>query len=586
MIIPQNSALAGIGKMYRLFDATYRRRFNGLVFLTFLGSLADLIGLSFLIPLIGLVLSDSFYNKLLAHFPGLFDTGRETILLWASGVFFMIILVKNLFILWIYRLQTSFVKDFFIHSSFKMMERVYRRSLEEMDTKASYEWANKLTFQQGTLSNIVILPSLVIINEGLVIIFSTVLVCVWNYKLFLLLAAVLLPTVGVFYKRVKQVSRKASKEKNDTIVQMHHRAQDMIKGYTDIKIAGTERNFISRFMDRVRSFAILQEKTDFLVYVPGRIIEAGIFLCALIILLYSVLVLKDTESLVTTIGLFSVIAYRVTPSINRIVSAMGHIDSGMFILDDPDFKEEDSADETTVLPVTFDHTIQFNDVSFSYPGQQHLVLNHCSFTISKGDRVGIVGRSGSGKSTLIKHLLGYLQPHAGSIQIDGVPLKPKHLRGWWKLLGYVRQDVFIMDTTIAGNIALGEDRGDIDYPKLTRAIEAASLGEFVRAREGGVNSMITEAGNNLSGGQKQRIAIARALYKGAQILVFDEATSSLDAQTEAEINETIQQLKNTNITIIIIAHRQSSLQQCNKILELEAGAISNVYSYQQFADKY
>jgi ABC-type bacteriocin/lantibiotic exporter with double-glycine peptidase domain len=143
-----------------------------------------------------------------------------------------------------------------------------------------------------------------------------------------------------------------------------------------------------------------------------------------------------------------------------------------------------------------------------------------------------------------------------------------------------------MDTTIAGNIALGEDRGDIDYPKLTRAIEAASLGEFVRAREGGVNSMITEAGNNLSGGQKQRIAIARALYKGAQILVFDEATSSLDAQTEAEINETIQQLKNTNITIIIIAHRQSSLQQCNKILELEAGAISNVYSYQQFADKY
>jgi ABC-type bacteriocin/lantibiotic exporter with double-glycine peptidase domain len=482
-------------------------------------------------------------------------------------------------------LQTGFVKDFFIHSSGKMIERVYGRSLEEMNTKASYEWANKLTFQQGTLCSIVILPSLVIINEGLIILFSTVLVCVLDYRLLLLLALVLIPALGIFYRRIKLVSRNAGKKKNEMIVDMNHHAQDMIKGYTDIKIAGTERRFIDRFIGKANFFAALQQKTDFLVYVPGRIIEGAIFLCALIILLYCVLVLKDTEKLIATIGMFSVIAYRVTPSINRIVSAMNHIDSGMFVLDDPDFKNDNDDIVRTSKPVKFNQTIQLTDVSYSYPGQSRMVLDSCSLTISKGDRVGVVGQSGAGKSTLIKLVLGYIQPTGGYIFIDGKPLTTQHLAGWWQQIGYVRQDVFVMDTTIAENIALGEDKASIDTMRLNKAIDAASLRTFIDAREGGVYSMITEMGNNLSGGQKQRIAIARALYKGAQVLVFDEATSSLDAQTEAEINETIQGLSDS-LTIIIIAHRLTSLQHCNKILELEAGAIGNVYSYQQFVDRY
>lgn len=584
--MPTNtSSIAAIRNMYRLFDKAFKKRFKWLVASTFFSSLADLVGLSFLIPVIGLVLTNDFYSRIVQRLPFLSGTTQEKLLIYASAIFFAIIVIKNLFILFVNKLQVRFVNDFYEHSSLQMMDKIYNRSLAEITETPSYILANKLSHLQVALCNATIIPALVVINEAIIIILSIVLVCAWNWQLFLLMAVILIPCLGIFYKGIKERSRKSGAEKNALMVSLNQHAQNMIHGYTDIKIAGTENNFKNAYQQKVKRLSVLQRITDFLVFVPARLIETAIFLCIIIILLYSVLVLEDTTHLVTTIGLFSVIAYRITPSMQRIVLAMNNINATSFIVNDPDFLPTEKTTPTGLPSLQFERQIQFANVSYSYPSQQRSVLQNCSFSIAKGEKLGIIGASGAGKSTLIKLLLGYLKPDSGNITVDGTPIDNTNLSAWWHMLGYVRQDVFIMNTTILENIALGEIKELIDMQRMQYAITAASLDKFVADRPEGLNDVITEMGNNLSGGQKQRIAIARAIYMGAKVLVFDEATSSLDHQTEAEINHTLQQLHNNDITIVIIAHRITSLQHCDRILELKNGSIQASYSYTELSER-
>jgi ABC-type multidrug transport system fused ATPase/permease subunit len=209
------------------------------------------------------------------------------------------------------------------------------------------------------------------------------------------------------------------------------------------------------------------------------------------------------------------------------------------------------------------------------------VLNDCNLIINKGEKIGIVGKSGTGKSTLVNNILGFLSPTSGCIFIDKAPLNGSNLKNWWKIVGYVRQDAFILNATFAENIALGEIPEVIDYVRLQHAVEMSSLSSLITELPEGVHTVLSERGNNLSGGQKQRIAIARAIYKGAQVLVFDEATSALDTKTEEEITDAINELGKENLTIIIIAHRYTSLRFCEKIYQIENGNVSDTFSYHE-----
>jgi ABC-type multidrug transport system fused ATPase/permease subunit len=190
--------------------------------------------------------------------------------------------------------------------------------------------------------------------------------------------------------------------------------------------------------------------------------------------------------------------------------------------------------------------------------------------IRKGEKVGVRGHSGAGKTTLFNLLLGFYRPQAGGIYIDGKELTVENRAGWLKYAGYVQQDVFILDASLAENIALGVKGENIDRERVDRVIREVSLTSYLEQLPYGIDTKIGEMGAKLSGGQKQRVGIARALYKGADILFFDEATSSLDSATEAEINESIMELSSNrkDLTIIAIAHRESSLAFCDRIIEI------------------
>jgi ABC-type bacteriocin/lantibiotic exporter with double-glycine peptidase domain len=210
-------------------------------------------------------------------------------------------------------------------------------------------------------------------------------------------------------------------------------------------------------------------------------------------------------------------------------------------------------------------------VGFKYLGSDNFVLKGISFDITKGQTIGIIGTSGSGKSTLIDLLLGLLVPTEGEICIDGIPLN-KILYSWQKSVGYVSQDIYLMDDTLINNIVFGMDEKFIDHKMINKVIEDAQLSTFVSEQELGLYTNVGERGVKLSGGQKQRIGIARALYNNPEILVLDEATSALDFQTELDFINTLIRIKGEK-TIIIIAHRLSTLKSCDYIIKLKNGRI-------------
>ncbi|MEP7170954.1 MAG: ATP-binding cassette domain-containing protein, partial [Bacteroidota bacterium] len=231
----------------------------------------------------------------------------------------------------------------------------------------------------------------------------------------------------------------------------------------------------------------------------------------------------------------------------------------------------------------FEKEIMIRDVSFRFPDSDQAVINHLSFTIKKGEKIGFVGTSGSGKTTLMNILLRFYIENTGDVLVDGVKLTRDNMSGWRKKIGYVKQDIFLIDGTVKENIAFGED--EVDEVRLMKAIKQASLDKFVQSLPEGVNTLIGEHGSRLSGGQKQRIGIARSLYRNAEILIFDEATSALDNATEQEVTESIDSLSETNKTIFIIAHRITTLKNCDKIYELKNGEISGMHKYHELMEK-
>lgn len=218
--------------------------------------------------------------------------------------------------------------------------------------------------------------------------------------------------------------------------------------------------------------------------------------------------------------------------------------------------------------ITFQKIITIKNLSYTFDDAITPVLKNFNLEINKGEIIGIKGPSGKGKSTMINILLGFLKHNSGEILIDNTILNESTINSWRQKVGYVSQDVFILDGSLKDNIAFGIPSNEVNLDKLNLAIERSQLTEFVNSLPSGVSTNIGERGTKISGGQKQRIGIARALYKEAQILFFDEATSSLDSQTEFEVNNSIKSLHDKDLTMVIIAHRETTLEYCDRVVDL------------------
>ena len=284
----------------------------------------------------------------------------------------------------------------------------------------------------------------------------------------------------------------------------------------------------------------------------------------------------DSTKIITTLGIFIAATFRMIPSINRMLSSLQNLkyySSSVEIIFN-EFKDyfKTKYDNKDLISIPFSKNIKIENLTFFYKKQ--IILNDINLNIQKGDVIGIIGSSGSGKSTFIDLINGLLKPSMGEILVDGIDIN-KEKNDWKKNIGYVGQDIFLIDDTIKKNIAFGIEESEIDIKMLNEALLSSKLNAFIDTLEYGLNTKVGDRGIQLSGGQKQRIAIARALYSNPGFLIFDEATASLDEETEREIMKSIYDLKGDK-TIIMIAHRLGTLKNCDKIFEIKQGILSPI----------
>ena len=386
----------------------------------------------------------------------------------------------------------------------------------------------------------------------------------------LLTVAIFIPAVWLYFALVRNRVNRYGTIENEAHRRKFRDTVETYRGYADIEIGGAFPQMFSRFDSAINDIVKLRKRNATIGQLPQLFTEVGlaIGLATLVILSLG----YSSEHVALVFGIFAVAAIRLIPSIRGIMSSWSTIRYNLYTIDTMSDAKADNITLPTheVECINFRSTIELRNISYTFSDAAEPTIENLSLTIKQGERIGIQGSSGIGKTTLFNLMLGLYSPTAGAIYVDGVKLDNSNLRKWQNSIGYVSQSVFITEGTIAENIAFGEQADNIDYSRISKAIEQSDLKEFIASLDKGANTRIGEQGSRLSGGQRQRIGIARALYKGCDILLFDEATSSLDNTSEQNINRAIERLsaENNALTIVVIAHRDSSLEYCNRIITL------------------
>ena len=361
--------------------------------------------------------------------------------------------------------------------------------------------------------------------------------------------------------------------------------QEGLGGIRDVLIDGTQATYCSIYrnadlpMRRARAnIAIIGSSPRFVIEAIGMVLIAS--------LAYSLAGRSlSITSAIPVLGTMVLGAQRMLPILQACYANWTLMRGGQAYLNDTlDLLDQSLPAHAEGSPqafMSFQNNINLNNLAFKYSKDTPWVLQEkFNFTIKKGSRIGFIGATGSGKSTLLDIIMGLLQPTLGSLEIDGVNVTEQNRRGWQKHIAHVPQDIFLADTNIAENIAFGVPVEKIDYARVYQAAQRAQIAQTIESWSNKYNTLIGERGVRLSGGQRQRIGIARALYKKADVIVFDEATSSLDNDTERTVMETIDSLGD-QLTVIIVAHRLTTLKNCTHLVEMENGRVKRHGTYEE-----
>ncbi|MEW6468160.1 MAG: ABC transporter ATP-binding protein [Bacteroidota bacterium] len=422
----------------------------------------------------------------------------------------------------------------------------------------------------------VILPFAIILNEVLILSLIVIIMCSFDPLLFLAIIVFALPFAliynSLYRKKLKDISDKRNRE-SATIYKMGMQSMD---GFREMTVFNKLDYFKPFFQKSLNDYTRTYSDIYFLNQFSPKIVETVAVICIAGIFTAGYLFGKDLQSLGQFLIIFSLAAFRMIPSMNKIILSGNYIKSTAFALDyfDKHEGEEPRPQNTVSGPaISFKRALEIKDLHFSYKGSAKSVLGGINLEIRKGETVGIIGPSGSGKTTLLNILLRLYTESEGGIYVDGIKIAQSNIKEWYDLVSYVPQNITLLDGTIKENIAFGIDPLSIDPGLLRSVIERAQLKDFVGSLPMKEDSQIGENGIRISGGQRQRIGIARALYHGGQILIFDEATSSLDAETERTLTEAINNISHQELTIIIVAHRIQTLKYCDRIYRIANGKL-------------
>ena len=465
---------------------------------------------------------------------------------------------------------------------------MYRRTLYQPYSvhvsRNTSEIIDGISIKSTAIANGIVMPLLYILSSAIM---TGLIVCI----LLALAPETTLIAFGVFgliYLTVIKLTRKQllvdSKNIAHESTQVIKSLQEGLGGIRDVLIDGTQNTFCriyqkSDFVLR-RSYA----SSSFISVSPRFAVEAlGMLLIALLAYIMAEQP-NGVAKAVPILGALALAAQRLLPLMQQAYSSWSNLRQNQYSLKDTlEFLDQslpDNHDDDSILPITFSKEIILDNISFSYSTDAGSILEQLNLIIPKGSRFGFIGETGSGKSTLLDIIMGLLQPTTGELKVDGEKISSNNLRAWQKHVAHVPQTIFLADGTIAENIAFGLPKDQIDEERVHQAAEQAQIHDIIQQMPNGYQTLVGERGVRLSGGQRQRLGIARAIYKKADVIIFDEATSALDNETEQAVMEAIDRLS-SDLTILIIAHRLSTLKNCSNIVKLDKGKISTVGSYEE-----
>lgn len=387
---------------------------------------------------------------------------------------------------------------------------------------------------------------------------------------------------GGIYTLTRQYLKRIGKDRVTSNSERYRITTEAFGGIKAIKLLGREANYLKRYAGVSSRMARIEMLVQTISAVPQFALQA--FALGGVILLCVVLLdpgaregQMGLEGILPLLGVLAFAGQRLMPELSRIYQSLTKIQASSAAVDivygDLVTTDEGQSLECTSDRIRLKQSIELDHVSYRYPSAENVGLHDINLKISVGERIGIVGTTGAGKTTLADIILGLLPPGSGEMRVDNIKIMEENIRAWQQNVGYVPQDIFLTDASVAENIALGLAPEEIDSEKVEESARIARLDGFIRKElPKGYDTIVGERGVRLSGGQRQRIGIARALYTDADLIVFDEATSALDNLTEQEVMAAIDALPGDK-TILVIAHRLSTVQHCDRIVVLDKGRI-------------
>jgi ABC-type multidrug transport system fused ATPase/permease subunit len=580
-------------KLLGLLDPDEQRQARILLAMIFIMALLDIIGVASIMPFIAvltnpqLVETNAFLNS---AFTAANDFGINTTeqFLFVLGIFVFLLLLVSL----AFNALTTFVQLRFA----LMREYSISRRLVEGYLHQPYSWfLNRHSADLGKtiLSEVkevidkAFMPMMNLITRGAVASALLMLLILIDLKLALIVGLTLVMAYVLIFKFTRGLLARIGVERGKANLGRFNAVSEAFGACKEVKVGGLEQVYIRRFSSYAQIYARHHATALVISQLPRFALEAIAFGGMMVVVLYLMTQRGSLASAMPIIALYAFAGYRLMPALQQVYSAVTQLRFAGPALDDlhSDLMslQPDQANLSQGA-ITPKKVITLTNISYSYPNASQPVLKNLNLTIHAKSTVGLVGTTGSGKTTTVDLILGLLKAQQGTLAVDDQAITQHNKRSWQRAIGYVPQQIYLADDTVAANIAFGMDFKDIDLDALVRAAKIANLHEFVQNQLPlKYQTIVGERGVRLSGGQRQRIGIARALYRNPQVLILDEATSALDSLTEHAVMEAVYNLEH-RITIIIIAHRLSTVKACDTIFLLERGELKGQGTYTELSE--
>lgn len=581
-------------ELFSFLTPTQYRHFLVLQFLVVAMSFMEIVGVTSIIPFMALIgdIDQLQQDTLIAKVYEASGITTESDFLFALGVGVLAIL----FISSALSMFTVWRLSMFAHKTgVEIADTLYTHYLKQdwlfHATGSSAQLTKKVATEAVRVTNGLILPVMAMNSRIVFIFFMSISLFVYDPIVAITGLFFILSAYFILFKIVRGHLQNNGETISIVNEQRFRLMNEGFGGIKDVLLLGRDEDFINRFNKTGIAFANSLGSTEALTQVPRYLMELIAFGSMISLLLYLIASHNgDLAVILPIVSVYALATFKLLPALQQIYRSLGHIKSNLSAFDSIHRDLENSLKTQTEISKNKHEylypkkEIYLENVNFTYPGKKLSALIDLNISIPANSVIGIVGPSGSGKSTFVDILLGLIKPDRGQLKIDGISINEKNLRSWQNSIGFVAQNIFLSEATFAENVAFGISPKEIDLQKVQKALELASLSVFIDTLEDGMHTKVGERGVQLSGGQRQRVGIARALYHEAEVLVFDEATSSLDGITEKVIMESIDSL-NGKKTIIIVAHRLKTIQNCDNIFFIDEGKVIDHGTYHELIKK-